>query len=192
MKKIKIYYFKYHSILFYFILFYSILFYVQLYIKSHIVIPYFMWQFLNYLIYFVLGIDMAAKGYSYQLINNISTYKAFIFFLLALFIALLEVKIHFIRNEQEGDYIALASIIYQTVAILFFWKLKEKIENRMFIYLGIFSFGIFLLHKPILDVLIKIFCLNTNPLYSEMKKLSTSLFPLGITMEIPDYMGKVQ
>ena len=153
------------QISFYFILFYSILFYVQLYIKGHIVIPYFMWQFLNYLIYFVLGIDMAAKGYSYQLINNISTYKAFIFFLLALFIALLEVKIHFIRNEQEGDYIALASIIYQTVAILFFWKLKEKIENQMFIYLGIFSFGIFLLHKPILDVLIKIFYVNINIFY---------------------------
>ena len=124
-----------------------------------------MWQFPNYLLYFVLGIDMAAKGYSYQLINNISTYKAFIFFLLALFIALLEVKIHFIRDEQEGDYIALASIVYQTVAILFFWKIKEKIENQIFIYLGIFSFGIFLLHKPMLDVLIKIIHVDINIFY---------------------------
>jgi len=149
----------------YSILFYSILFYLQLYIKGHIFIPYFMWQFPNYLLYFVLGIDMAAKGYSYQVVNNLSSTKALMIFLLTLVIALIEVKIHFTRNEQEGDYIAFASIVYQTIAILFFWKIKEQLENKLFIYLGVFSFSIFLLHKPILDIFKKVFYLDTNILY---------------------------
>ena len=145
--------------------FYSTLFYLQLFLKGSIFIPYFMWQFPNYLLYFVFGIDMAAKGYIYHLIYDLNNRRAFIYFLFGLLIALIEVKIHYIRNEQEGDYIALASIVYQSIAVLYFWKLRGFLKNKLFIHLGYFSFGIFLLHKPILDIFKKVFNLEINILY---------------------------
>jgi len=108
---------------------------------------------------------MAAKGYIYKYLMKINLKKILILFIIGFLLALMEVKYHYIMNQQDGNYIAITSILYEIIAILLFWKIKDKIKNNLFIFLGIYSFGIFLLHKPILDLFKYFSNININLFY---------------------------
>jgi probable poly-beta-1,6-N-acetyl-D-glucosamine export protein len=134
------------------VMLYSALFYLQLYKFGEIVLPYFMWQFPNYLLWFVLGIEFAARGPVYARIANMKS----MYYLLLLMIGFLacssEIYSLVLNNYQDGDYIAATTILWSAVAIISFWRFKDKLVHPVLYYLGMYSFGIFLIHKPLQDL----------------------------------------
>lgn len=139
-------------------LLYSGLFYWQVFFTQAraTIIPYYMWQFPNYILWFVLGIEFAAQNKAFGFLNAIKNKYYYILFIVSLLVCCLETHYLLKIRHDDGAYIALSSILWEFVAIIFFWKFKDKFNNKLFVTFGIYSFGIFLIHKPIFDLLFKI------------------------------------
>lgn len=117
-------------------LFYSLLFYLQLYIAGKTFIPYFMWQAPNYFIWFVLGVEFSAKGRLFRQIDAIKKGNYLLIFLISLSLCLFEINFYIKNNLQEGNYIALTSMIWEFASIIFLWKFKDYFNNKLFYILG--------------------------------------------------------
>lgn len=129
---------------------YSALYYFQLYTKRMIYIPYFMWQFPNYLFYFILGFSVNTN--IWNAIKKIE--KALLYPMVILFF-FIELNIKYNFSLQDGDYIALTTIIYSFFTIVILWEKREFLNNKLLEILGKYSFNIFLIHNIIFDVMFK-------------------------------------
>ena len=134
------------------ILIYSGLFYLQLFFYKTIIIKSFQLHFPNYLVWFVLGIDFASEGRIANWLKNISNKKYIIAVVFSLACCLIEIKILHNKNLDDGSYIALSSIIWEFISVSFIFKNKQFLNNKLIARLGRNSFGIFLIHKPLLDL----------------------------------------
>lgn len=135
---------------------YSGLFYYQLHLSGKIVYPYFMWQFPNYLFWFTLGIEFAARGDFYYMLDKYSKNCLYIM-IFALICCLIEIHYLISHHFDDGNYIAFTAIVWEFTAVISLWQYRGYFSKALFVSLGKYSFGIFLIHLPIQDIYFKYF-----------------------------------